>query len=212
MTGRRGAGGTREEDDGRPNLRWHTSLGDVPELAPCASSPRCRRAAGPGTVIPISTVTNRAGKPIPVGRNPFRIAITPDGKTVYVVNMVSGTVTPITAATNTLGTPIPVGRRPYAIAITPDGSTAYVANYGSNTVTPITTATNRPGMPIPVGRGPSAIAITPDGKTAYVADSGTFLYTGKGPVSGPGATLMGLPGVLVAVLIGVSVSESKLAT
>jgi YVTN family beta-propeller protein len=36
------------------------------------------------TVTPISTATNRAGKPIHVGRRPWGIAITPDGKTAYV--------------------------------------------------------------------------------------------------------------------------------
>ena len=69
-----------------------------------------RRGAGDGH--PDQHRHQPGGKPIPVGRTPFRIAITPEGKTVYVVNMVSGTVTPITTATNTAGTPIPVGRLP----------------------------------------------------------------------------------------------------
>ena len=122
-----------------------------------------RRGAGPGTVIPISTITNRPGTPIPVGRAPRGIAITPDGKTAYVVNFGSNTVTPISVGTNRPGTPIPVGRWPWVIAITPDGKTVYVVNRTSGTVTPISTATNTAGPPIPVGRLPYAIAITPDG-------------------------------------------------
>jgi hyaluronoglucosaminidase len=39
-----------------------------------------------GTVSPISTATNKALTPITVGDGPQGIAITPDGKTVYVVN------------------------------------------------------------------------------------------------------------------------------
>ena len=127
-------------------------------------------------MTPISTATNSAGPPIPVGINPYRIAITPDGKTAYVVDYAhQGMVTPISTATNTAGPPIPVGNYPYAIAITPDGKTAYVPNLTSDTVTPIATATSTAGQPIPVGINPSAIAITPGGKTAYVADfdSGT---------------------------------------
>ena len=89
-------------------------------------------------MTPISTITNMAGKPIKVGSGPIAIAITPDGKTVYVANVYSDTVTPITTATNTPGKPIKVGKAPCRIAITPNGQTAYVANYESDTVTPIT--------------------------------------------------------------------------
>jgi YVTN family beta-propeller protein len=70
-----------------------------------------------GTVTPIRTATNTALKPIKVGAFPVAIAITPDGRTAYVVSD-GGTVTPIRTATNTALTPIKVGRLPFAIAIT----------------------------------------------------------------------------------------------
>jgi DNA-binding beta-propeller fold protein YncE len=63
-------------------------------------------------VTPITTATNEPGKPIRVGIRPRMIAITPDGKTAYVVNQGtgpgrgSGSVTPITTATNKPGKPI----------------------------------------------------------------------------------------------------------
>jgi hyaluronoglucosaminidase len=50
------------------------------------------------------------------------IAITPDGKTVYVTNFnegSGGTVTPISTATGKAGRPIKVGPGPSAIAIAP---------------------------------------------------------------------------------------------
>jgi YVTN family beta-propeller protein len=53
--------------------------------------------------------TNTPGPPIQVGRSPGGIAITPDGKTVYVANIGSNTVTPIATATNAPGEPIEVG-------------------------------------------------------------------------------------------------------
>src|SRR6516165_790053 len=49
---------------------------------------------GPGMVTPISLATNKPGKPIPVGRQPLYIAVTPDGKTAYVTNDTAGTMTP----------------------------------------------------------------------------------------------------------------------
>ena len=127
-----------------------------------------RPASAPGTVTPIATATNTPGAPIEVGSQPWAFAITPDGKTAYVINFYSHSVTPIATATNTPGPPIPVGQGPRAITITPDGQTAYVASWPGGTVTPIATATNTAGTPIEVGEGARAIVITPDGKTAYV--------------------------------------------
>jgi YVTN family beta-propeller protein len=73
----------------------------------------------PSTVTPINIATDKAGPPIQVGSSPVDIAITPNGKTAYVVNSASGTVTPVDTATNTAGSRIDVGGSPYAIVITP---------------------------------------------------------------------------------------------
>ena len=59
-----------------------------------------------GTVTPIAAATNTPGPPIPVGRGPGLIVITPDGRTAYVASWQGGTVTPIATETNTPGTPI----------------------------------------------------------------------------------------------------------
>ena len=144
------------------------------------------------TVTPINTATNTAGTPIPVGRAPVGIAITPNGDTAYVTNLNDGTVTPINTATNTAGTPIPVGILPFGIAITPNGATAYVAHEGNGTVTPIDTATNTVGAPIPVGINLTFIAITPNGSTAYVTDSSKNTVT---PIN----TAIDVPGAPIPV-------------
>jgi DNA-binding beta-propeller fold protein YncE len=143
-----------------------------------------------GTVTPVSTATNTPGKPIRVGGF-GQMAVTPDGKTVYVTT--GPTVTPISTATNTAGKPIHVsGGDTGGIAITPDGKTAYVTT-DTGTVTPIKTATNTPGTPIHVGGGPGSggqIVITPDGKTAYVTTA-----TGVTPIS----TATNIPGTPIHV-------------
>ena len=137
---------------------------------------------GSGTVTPIRIATNTALRPIRLGkrRSPCAIAITPDGKTAYVITRGSvarcpHTVTPIRTATNTALRPIKVRQIPAAIAITPDGKTAYTVNFAGRrgvTVTPIRTATNTVLAPVTVGptfpQQLPAIAITPDGSTAYV--------------------------------------------
>jgi YVTN family beta-propeller protein len=124
---------------------------------------------GSNNVKVIDTATDTVTATIPVGAQPYGLAVTPDGKTAYVSNQGASTVTPIDTATNTAGTPIPVGGAPRQIAITPDGSTAYVANMSSASVTPINTATNTAGTSIPVPcSGPDAAAIAPANSTLYV--------------------------------------------
>jgi hypothetical protein len=77
-------------------------------------------------VTPIATATDTAGAPITVGIAPSAIAITPDSKTAYVVDIDPHTVTPIATAINIPGSPTTVGLTPRGITITPDGKTAYV--------------------------------------------------------------------------------------
>src|SRR6516165_6405031 len=85
-------------------------------------------------MIPVTTATGTPGTPINIGGFPWAIAITPDGKTAYTVDLPAygrgrTRVIPVATATNTPGTPIKIGggfTRAAAIAITPDGKTAYV--------------------------------------------------------------------------------------
>ena len=64
-----------------------------------------------GFVTPINTASNKASKQIKVGGLPNALAITPNGKTLYVVSSSpSGWVTPINTATNKAGKRISVGK------------------------------------------------------------------------------------------------------
>jgi len=135
-----------------------------------------------GGVSVIDTATNTVvGSPIPIGTETFGlfigIAITPNGRSVYVANSGSGTVSVIATASNTVVDTIPVGTSPSGIAITPDGTHAYVVDSnvglsGTSNVFVIDIATNTVVDTIPVGALPIGIAITPDGTHAYVANAG----------------------------------------
>jgi DNA-binding beta-propeller fold protein YncE len=59
--------------------------------------------------------TNTAGAPIPVPHQPFTLAITPDGKTLYATGG-GNLLIPIRTSTNHPGTPVVVGVSPSAIA------------------------------------------------------------------------------------------------
>jgi YVTN family beta-propeller protein len=148
-----------------------------------------------GTVTPIDTATNTAGKNIKVGVDPFAIVIAPDGKTAYVLNLAEGepgkgTVTPISTATSTAGKPIPIKHAAFPLAlnlmvITPNGKTLYAAS--TTTLTPIDTATSTalPAIRVAPRDGSDyGAAITPDGRTIYV--EGAFNKSTRGfivPVS-----------------------------
>jgi YVTN family beta-propeller protein len=58
---------------------------------------------------------------IPLGGVSYGVAVTPDGRKVYVANLGSNNVFVIDTATNAvIGSPIPVGLFPFGVAITPD--------------------------------------------------------------------------------------------
>jgi YVTN family beta-propeller protein len=127
--------------------------------------------AGRVTVIDART-GQQVGKPIPVGKYPFGIAISPDGRTAYVSNFESPSVSVIDLLTLTVSQTIKagIGEGPRGVAITPDGRFAYVANENSEFISVIDTHSNSALSPqIPVGLA-TQIAISPDGGTGYVTN------------------------------------------
>src|SRR5262245_17271948 len=106
---------------------------------------------------------------VPVGTEPWCVAIASDDRKVYVTNMGSGTVSVIDAAERTVERTIPVGKEPFGCALTPDGRRLYVANQASDTVSVIDTHADRVVKTIEnVGPRPHAVAITADGDRVFV--------------------------------------------
>jgi hypothetical protein len=141
-----------------------------------------------GTVTPIETATNTVLAPIrlpapdyapryltPSGA--YNIAITPNGKTAYVLYGVqrgapyANSVIPVSLATNTPHAPIAIQASGLAsvLAIAPGGRTAYVLT--SRAVTPIDIARNQaePAINLPESAGYAYdMALTPNGRSLYV--------------------------------------------
>jgi YVTN family beta-propeller protein len=141
---------------------------------------------GSNNVSVIDAATNGVIKTIDLGSNQpaqgGQIAITPDGKTVYVpcYDGTTGTVQRIDVASNTLLTPITIGSGeiPNSIAITPNGLYGYVTyNVGGyGFVARINIAANAVDNTISGFATATLITITPNGLTAYVnVGSATFV-------------------------------------
>ncbi|MGA9139221.1 MAG: beta-propeller fold lactonase family protein [Methanocella sp.] len=127
-----------------------------------------------------------------VGKQPFGLAVSPDGLRIYVANMGDGTVTvirkyPATPPMNIIGfqviATVSVGKQPHAIAVSPDGKQVYVSCFGTDRVVVIDTATNKVVQSIPVGHGPLGLTVNRYGKV-FVANSGDNTVSEIDPASG----------------------------
>lgn len=153
----------------------------------------CPEGVGSGnstTIRVVDLLTNQiVGDPITVGLAPASLAITPNGKYVYVINYVdgnpdTGTISIIDTSVDLVVGTIPGFFGPFAITITPNGKYAVVTNFGSNNFSPIGTTVsivrlkdNKLIKNIEVGIQPSGLAITPDSRFAYITNYNT-LYAG----------------------------------
>ena len=118
------------------------------------------------SVIDIDTAAVVATVPVVAG--PHGMAVTPDGRRVFVSGDTSSGVSVIDTATDRVIQTIDVGKTPHGVAMTPDGKTLLVAVYGEGRVAFVDVASNSVVATVPVPN-PHTIAIRPDGKTAYVA-------------------------------------------
>jgi len=121
------------------------------------------------TVFNVAGDANTPVLQVPVGVEPWCVAITPNNAKVYVTNMVSGDVKVINRASRTVVKTIKVGTEPFGCAVSPDGAKLYVTNQSSDDVSLIDTATDTVVKTIrPVGPKPRGIAVSADGTKVYV--------------------------------------------
>jgi YVTN family beta-propeller protein len=124
---------------------------------------------GSNTVSVIDGVNYAVVATIPVGTNPYGVAVSTDGSRAYVANEGSNSVSVINTATNSVISTISVGSKPHGIALSTDGSRAYVANYMGSNVSVINTLTNTTIGTVQTGGTPEGIVVSPDGSRVYVS-------------------------------------------
>lgn len=102
---------------------------------------------------------------------PGGVALSPDGKTLYVTGAVpAGVVRAVDAASGKVQAEIAVGHTPVAPVVSPDGALLYVCCRFNNDVAVVDLAAKTVLARIPVTREPVAAAVTPDGARLIVAN------------------------------------------
>jgi len=133
-------------------------------------------------VTPISLTTRQAGQPIDVGPDPASLAITPDGRRLFVLpnNTDHPVIRPVDLTTGRVGSPLRFPGGATGMVMAPDGRTLYV-DAGTNTalIVPVDVATGREQPAIRIPGDAYAMVITPDGKTLYTASGAAV--PGYGP-------------------------------
>jgi YVTN family beta-propeller protein len=104
---------------------------------------------------------------MPVSAGPHGMAITQDGRTVYVSGDGSSAIDVIDTAMDKVVKTINVGKAPNGVALTPDDRLLVVTVYGEDRIAFIDTSTQTVIANLAVPK-PHTIAIDPDGKLAYV--------------------------------------------
>ena len=106
----------------------------------------------------------RAIRKMPLPFAPWALALSQDGRTLYVAGgSTQGRVALINARNGQINSTISVGHTPSALALSPDGKKLYVSLQFDRTVQVIDVATQKTLQAIPVLREPTAMALSPDG-------------------------------------------------
>jgi PQQ-dependent catabolism-associated beta-propeller protein len=92
---------------------------------------------------------------------PVGIAVSPDGRTLYVANGHAHSVSVIDADSKRLIADVPVGRRPWGIDVSTDGTLVFTANGLTNDISVLDARSLRVIETIRVGQRPWGVAVTP---------------------------------------------------
>ena len=102
--------------------------------------------------------------------SPIEIAISSDGRLLYVVCQDSDEVRIVDTQSGSIAATVSVGHVPRGIAMSPDGRKLYVTNAWSDTVSVIDTNTREVVQSLPTGFEPSGAVVDRPGTSLYVAN------------------------------------------
>lgn len=147
--------------------------GSDPEQFAVATDGRlfvANEAAGTASIVTASD--RRIERALAVGMEPEGVAISPDGRFVYVTAETSNSVTAIDAKADTVISTFLVDARPRDAAFSPDSRRAYVTSELGGSVSEIDVATHSivRTLRLPRGNLPCGVLVSRSGKRLYVAN------------------------------------------
>ncbi len=133
-----------------------------------------------GIILAASLGTCSAGA---VYRSPSAVAVSPDGKTLYVSDQTAGCVAVLDAAGKPRGE-IPLAGEPRGLALSSDGKTLYVALRKAQSVAAIDTASGKVARQIAVGPWPVAVVLAEKQRRLYTCNRGDHSISAVALASG----------------------------
>ena len=128
-----------------------------------------------GRATPRDTIRLGARRPREPSRYPAGIAVSTDGRQLYVAENLADSLAVVDVETGTVVQRFSTERYPYDVVVDSRG-TVYVSAWGGNTVSTFTLAPDgwlRDGGRIAVARHPSALLLNADGSRLFVASGST---------------------------------------
>jgi DNA-binding beta-propeller fold protein YncE len=153
-------------------------VANVGSLAPSGSG---TGAVSQYDVGPGGALSPKSPATVPAGERPIGVAVSPDGRSVYVTNGESDTLSQYSVGPGGGLSPkspatVPTGPNPAGVAVSPDGGSVYVANFDSvsqYSVGPGGALSPKSPATVPAGERPIGVAVSPDGGSVYVLDVGS---------------------------------------
>jgi YVTN family beta-propeller protein len=103
--------------------------------------------------------------------SPYKLAFTPDGKSLLVVAQESNQLLVVNASTNQVTSKIKVGNHPHTAISSHDGKSCYISNEWADNIYRIDLENLKVTDTIKTGNGPAGIALSADDRYLYVANS-----------------------------------------
>jgi YVTN family beta-propeller protein len=103
--------------------------------------------------------------------SPYKLEISEDGNTLYVVGQESNEVVLVDAPTGKIMKKIPVGLKPHTVTLSPDGESAYVSNQWADNIYRIDLGSRKVVDTLMGGSGPAGMVISEDGENLWCVNS-----------------------------------------
>ena len=131
----------------------------------------CKQYCTTGTVERIALASGEVETSFDVGPVPNRLALSPDGRRAYTINLGGPSLSIVDLAAVGPAATLPVGTEPTGLAVSSDGARVYVANYQSASLTMASGDGRAVLATVPLPGSPRDVVLSPDGRRAWVATS-----------------------------------------